>query len=132
MNRFSSRFIDTKRYKTKEVMLVVVRSRVKDLVKANQAETYYKSICPFHKEKTASFHIFYNRFLEGWGYKCLGCGRSGDVFTFLMEFTRYEFWEILSYLKKDFIPRSLPQTTSSLKYIQLEIPFPAILEQLTY
>lgn len=29
--------------------------------------------CPFHNEKTASFHLYKQRF------KCFGCGRSGDV-----------------------------------------------------
>ena len=39
----------------------------------------FTGICPFHSEKTPSFHIN----LETRSYKCFGCGESGDVFTFL-------------------------------------------------
>ena len=35
--------------------------------------------CPFHSEKTPSFHVN----LETRSYKCFGCGESGDVFTIL-------------------------------------------------
>lgn len=47
--------------------------------------------CPFHKEKTPSFHIFD----EGRMFKCFGCGKAGDAVTFL------EFSSNLS--KKDVI-----------------------------
>lgn len=30
-------------------------------------------LCPFHKEKTASFHLYSQK------YRCFGCGASGDV-----------------------------------------------------
>jgi len=40
----------------------------------------YKTICPFHEEEDASFHVdeIKNRF------KCFGCGRSGDTIDFLI------------------------------------------------
>lgn len=34
--------------------------------------------CPFHKEKTASFHVYVD------GYKCFGCGESGSAVQFIM------------------------------------------------
>lgn len=37
-------------------------------------------ICPFHKEKTPSFHVSDERGT----YKCFGCGAQGDVFDWLM------------------------------------------------
>lgn len=40
----------------------------------------YWAPCPFHKEKTPSFHVVPGRGF----YKCFGCGAAGDVFTFLM------------------------------------------------
>ncbi|MCX7929723.1 MAG: DNA primase [Chlorobi bacterium] len=46
-------------------------------------------LCPFHSEKTPSFNV--NRELGI--YKCFGCGRSGDVFTFLREYVGMTFIE---------------------------------------
>ena len=48
------------------------------LKKAGRA---YKGLCPFHAEKTPSFTVDPDRR----SYKCFGCGRSGDVFTWLEE-----------------------------------------------
>lgn len=41
----------------------------------------YKALCPFHKEKTPSFHINSDRQT----YHCFGCDKGGDVFRFVME-----------------------------------------------
>jgi len=41
----------------------------------------YKACCPFHKEKTPSFHVNPLRRT----YHCFGCGAHGDVFKFLMQ-----------------------------------------------
>src|SRR3989344_1545369 len=38
----------------------------------------YKMLCPFHNEKTPSFHIQNDRQL----YYCFGCGEGGNVFQF--------------------------------------------------
>lgn len=40
----------------------------------------FKGLCPFHDEKTPSFHVN----VERQTYHCFGCGTSGDVFSFLM------------------------------------------------
>jgi DNA primase len=39
----------------------------------------FTGLCPFHSEKTPSFHVN----VETRSYKCFGCSESGDVFTFL-------------------------------------------------
>ncbi|MGI6099312.1 MAG: DNA primase [Kiritimatiellia bacterium] len=41
----------------------------------------FKARCPFHKEKTPSFHVNPVRRT----YHCFGCGAHGDIFKFLME-----------------------------------------------
>lgn len=48
-------------------------------------------LCPFHKEKTPSFRVHTDRGF----YKCFGCGRGGNVFTFLMEVEGLSFIEAL-------------------------------------
>lgn len=47
----------------------------------------YKCCCPFHKEKTPSFTVNNERQI----YHCFGCGASGDVFSFVMEYEKIEF-----------------------------------------
>lgn len=41
----------------------------------------HKGLCPFHAEKTPSFHVDGERGF----YKCYGCGKGGDCFSFLQE-----------------------------------------------
>ena len=54
----------------------------------------WKGLCPFHSEKTPSFNV--NDSLQI--FKCFGCGKGGDVFTFLMEHQGLTFPEALELL----------------------------------
>jgi DNA primase len=56
----------------------------------------FLGLCPFHQEKTPSFHVRDNvgRF------KCFGCGASGDVFEFLMRLRGIQFSEAMLELSK--------------------------------
>ncbi|MFW6109925.1 MAG: DNA primase [Patescibacteria group bacterium] len=54
----------------------------------------YKALCPFHNEKTPSFMVSPD--LQIW--KCFGCGKAGDIFSFLMEFEGIDFREALESL----------------------------------
>jgi len=49
----------------------------------------YKTLCPFHREKTASFFVSYNKQF----YHCFGCGAHGNVFNFLENFKNLTFPE---------------------------------------
>lgn len=49
--------------------------------------------CPFHQEKTPSFSVNPEGF-----FKCFGCGKGGDVFSFVMAVERVEFPEALELL----------------------------------
>ena len=45
--------------------------------------------CPFHEEKTASFSVSPGKGM----FKCFGCGKGGNVFTFVMELEGLSFPE---------------------------------------
>lgn len=49
----------------------------------------YKALCPFHKEKTPSFNVNQNMQI----YRCFGCGASGNVFNFVMDYEKITFPE---------------------------------------
>jgi DNA primase len=53
-----------------------------------------KGLCPFHKEKTPSFHVNPARGF----YHCFGCKRGGDIFKFIEEVEGVGFAEALSML----------------------------------
>lgn len=52
------------------------------------------ALCPFHDEKTPSFTIY----PDTQHFKCYGCGKAGDVFTFVMEREGLSFREALEVL----------------------------------
>ncbi len=54
----------------------------------------YVMKCPFHEEKTASFHIY----ADSLSFKCYGCNKAGSVFDFVMEKERVSFPEALRIL----------------------------------
>jgi len=56
-------------------------------LKLEKAGQNYKARCPFHNEKTASFHISPSRQT----YYCFGCGKKGDVFSFVEEMEGTDF-----------------------------------------
>ncbi len=49
----------------------------------------YVGLCPFHREKTPSFTVSPDKQM----YHCFGCGKGGNVFTFLMELEKVGFGE---------------------------------------
>src|SRR6266511_2722383 len=54
----------------------------------------YKGLCPFHREKTPSFHVDRNKGL----FYCFGCGTGGDVFKFLTLTERFTFPEAVEHV----------------------------------
>ena len=54
----------------------------------------YMACCPFHHEKTPSFHVSRDKQM----YHCFGCGVGGNVLTFVMEYENYSFPEAVKML----------------------------------
>lgn len=74
--------------------IVAVVSRYVNLKSSGQT---MKGLCPFHKEKTPSFHVNPAR-----GYfHCFGCGKGGDIFAFLEEIEGLDFGEALKVLAEE-------------------------------
>jgi DNA primase len=61
-----------------------------------KAGANYKVLCPFHKEKTASFIVSPQKQI----FKCFGCGIGGNVFTFLQKIEDISFKEAVFILAK--------------------------------
>ena len=64
-------------------------SVISSYVKLTKKGGGYFGCCPFHNEKTPSFHVRPDRQT----YHCFGCGVGGNVITFMMEYENYSFQE---------------------------------------
>ena len=67
---------------------------VQEHVSLKKAGATYKGLCPFHNEKTPSFHV--NR--EKGFFHCFGCGVGGDVIKFVELHERLGFTEAVKLL----------------------------------
>ncbi|MDI6777410.1 MAG: DNA primase [Syntrophales bacterium] len=56
----------------------------------------FRGLCPFHKEKTPSFTINYDKQI----FYCFGCGEAGNVITFLMKINNISYPEAVRYLAR--------------------------------
>ena len=63
-------------------------------VKLKRRGTNYLGLCPFHNEKTPSFTVSPGKEI----FKCFGCGKSGNLISFLMEHEKYGYPEALRWL----------------------------------
>jgi DNA primase len=64
---------------------------VSDYVPLKPRGMNHWGLCPFHQEKTPSFSVHAGR---QW-FHCFGCGKSGDVFTFVQQVENISFFEAL-------------------------------------
>lgn len=63
-------------------------------VNLKKSGTGYTGCCPFHNEKTPSFHVSPAKQI----YKCFGCGAGGDAIRFIQEHKKMNFIEAVEYL----------------------------------
>ena len=79
---------------------LVARSDIVDVVSDYVSLTpkggSYWGLCPFHGEKTASFHVLPDRQL----YHCFGCGKGGGVVSFVMELENLPYVDAVRLLAK--------------------------------
>jgi DNA primase len=71
---------------------------VSDHVKLKRSGNGFTGLCPFHNEKSPSFHVSPHLGI----YKCFGCGESGDVFSFLMKLEGVSFTDAIRQLGQRF------------------------------
>lgn len=67
---------------------------VGDFVDLKKRGTSLIGNCPFHNEKTPSFHVSVAKGI----YKCFGCGVGGDSLKFVMELEKFSYPEAIRYL----------------------------------
>ena len=66
----------------------------KNLSLKRRDKSNYIALCPFHKEKTPSFNISDDKGF----FHCFGCGKNGDIFSYVMEMENISFTESLKRL----------------------------------
>jgi DNA primase len=71
---------------------------VSDYVPLKPAGARLKGLCPFHQEKTPSFHVDPEKGL----FHCFGCRAGGDVFKFVMLYDKLGFAESVESLARRF------------------------------
>jgi len=67
---------------------------VGQVVQLRRSGNRHLGLCPFHQEKTPSFHVD----AENQLYYCFGCGSGGDVLNFVMKHRNVAFGEAIRYL----------------------------------
>lgn len=74
--------------------LARIEEVVGDFVELKKRGTSMVGNCPFHNEKTPSFHVSVSKGI----YKCFGCGAGGDSLKFVMDLEKYSYPDAIRYL----------------------------------
>ncbi len=67
---------------------------ISEYIQLKKSGANYKALCPFHNEKTPSFFVSPDKQI----WHCFGCGKGGDIFTFVKEYNNFEFIDALKLL----------------------------------
>lgn len=86
-----------------------------EYVQLKKTGSGYQGLCPFHSEKTPSFHVHAEKQI----FHCFGCHKGGNAFTFLMAVEGWNFPETVKKLaertgvdlpkQREFVPQQRPQ-----------------------
>ncbi len=99
-----SHFLDELRARTPMAGLVSRR------VKLARSGRQWKGCCPFHGEKTPSFHVYED------GFHCFGCGAHGDAISFVMQTQGAGFMEAVQSLAAEAgldVPKATPEAAEA-------------------
>ena len=92
---FSSAFLE--KIKTRVKISDVASRHVNwDQKKSNISKQDFWAPCPFHQEKTASFHVDDTKGF----YYCFGCQAKGNVFSFLKDMEGVSFFDAVKALSE--------------------------------
>ncbi|QBR91604.1 DNA primase [Nocardioides euryhalodurans] len=91
------------RIRDEDIAEVREKARIDEIVMSyvtlrNAGGGSLKGLCPFHDEKSPSFHVTPSRGF----YHCFGCGEGGDVITFLMKLDGLGFTEAVERLAEKY------------------------------
>src|SRR6202043_2218206 len=92
LSMFPQSFIDDLRMHADIVQVI------QEYVSLKKSGATYKGLCPFHGEKTPSFHV--NR--DKGFFHCFGCSAGGDVFKFLELQEKMGFQDAVRHLAQKF------------------------------
>jgi DNA primase len=99
------------------IQQVINRSDIVDVigqfVKLRKRGASYIANCPFHNEKSPSFNVNPSKGI----YKCFGCGKGGDVVSFVEEYEKFSFVEAIRWLA-DYYQIELNETEAPQEYKQ--------------
>src|SRR4029453_8318178 len=101
MGLFPQTFIDDLRLQANILQVV------QEYVPLKKVGRTYKGLCPFHSEKSPSFHVD----PEKGFFHCFGCGVGGDVFKFLELHEKVGFQDAVRFLAQKF-GVTVPETES--------------------
>jgi DNA primase len=94
-----------------------------------KAGANFTALCPFHKEKTASFNVNPSRQI----FHCFGCNKGGDVFTFVKEYENIGFMDAVRRLaERAKIPLEFDDAPGAQESRHLKDQLLEIHEQLTH
>jgi|GEM_PF-283220 len=75
---------------------ISIESFIQRYVQLKKRGNNFWACCPFHSEKSPSFSVSPEKGI----FKCFGCGKGGNVITFVQEYERVDFVEALKILSE--------------------------------